>query len=141
MKSTTIGNENINYAVCGLRLDMHEVRTVDGLYQAILKYLKTCFMQDGSNHKSNEYPTGKMFSVWGENHIIKHSDDDIIIRDFMDSPVVTLHVPNSDIINIIIDGNDFEELLKWYAENFENELVWKALSRLKNELGAYFRVD
>jgi hypothetical protein len=91
--------------------------------------------------KSNEYPTGKMFSVWGENPIIKHSDDDIIIRDFMDSPVVTLHVPNSDIINIIIDGNDFEELLKWYAENFENELVWKALSRLKNELGAYFRVD
>jgi hypothetical protein len=138
MKSTTIGNENITFAVCNLRLGMHEVRSIDDLYQAILRYLKTCFMQDGTSHKSNSYPNTRMFEVWGDFPTIKRNESEIIITDDRNSPAVNLHGEN--IVDIVIDGDDFDELLEYYAEKQENELVWKALSRLKNELGEYFRM-
>lgn len=122
-------NYNATTARSTFQDDMTTARTFQDLYNAIIQYLETRFMQN----------YGGEFSVTGGTLQIKFdaSDNKIELIGNPDQP--TWVIKSTQLINIRLSTIDYKNFIKQYADN-DNWVMKKTLSSLEELLCDYFTV-
>jgi len=116
-------NDNFTFARVNFKMDMHDVRCIDQLYDAIIRYCEVCFMQ------MYDYNMG--FSCRGEKLLICMDGNNIIFTPAKGSDV-SCTIGASCVCNIYIPKT--KNLFDYYEEGY----VSAVLESLFLILGEYF---